>query len=86
MGADMLLFYPAGLVMDRFGRKWTGVPCLLVLSTGVLLIGHADSASALLLGGLVAGVGNGLGAGINMTLAGDFSPRRGRAEFLGVWV
>jgi hypothetical protein len=30
-------------------------------------------------------VGNGLGSGINMTLAGDFSPREGRADFLGVW-
>jgi len=33
----------------------------------------------------VAGFGNGLGSGINMTLAGDFSPQQGRAEFIGVW-
>jgi MFS family permease len=85
MGADMLLFYPAGLAMDRLGRKWTAVPCLLVLSLGVLLVGHAASAPALLAGAVIAGIGNGLGAGINMTLAGDFSPREGRAEFLGVW-
>jgi MFS family permease len=85
MGVDMVLFYPAGLVMDRFGRKWTAAPCLLVLSLGVLLIGRAESYEALLIGGLVAGLGNGLGSGINMTLAGDLSPRQGRAEFLGVW-
>ncbi|MDH5676491.1 MAG: MFS transporter [Myxococcales bacterium] len=85
MGVDMLLFYPAGLVMDRFGRKWTALPCLLVLAVGVLLIGSAGSYEALLVGGLVAGFGNGLGSGINMTLAGDFSPQKGRAEFIGVW-
>lgn len=86
MGVDMLLFYPAGLAMDRLGRKWTAVPCLLILSFGVLIIGHAGDAFVLLLGSVVAGLGNGLGAGINMTLAGDFSPRAGRAEFIGVWM
>jgi MFS family permease len=85
MGVDMLLFYPAGLMMDRMGRKWTALPCLLVLSTGVLLIGHAGSYDAFLTAAVIAGLGNGLGAGINMTLAGDFSPREGRADFLGVW-
>jgi hypothetical protein len=30
-------------------------------------------------------VGNGLGAGINMTLAGDFAPPDARADFIGVW-
>jgi len=85
MGADVLLFYPAGIIMDRFGRKWTAVPCLLVLSLGVILVGHAHDYTSFLWGALIAGVGNGLGSGINMTLAGDFSPRAGRAEFLGVW-
>lgn len=82
---DMLLFYPAGQVMDRFGRKWTAVPSLLLLSVGVFLIGCAETYVTLIVGGVVAGVGNGLGSGINMTLAGDFSPSEGRAEFIGVW-
>lgn len=85
MGVDMVLFYPAGLVMDRFGRKWAAAPCLTLLSLGLLLIGAASSYGELIVGGLVAGLGNGLGSGINMTLAGDLSPRAGRAEFLGVW-
>jgi MFS family permease len=83
--ADMLLFYPAGQVMDRHGRKWTAVPSLITLSVGVLLIGWASGYPSLLLGGIVAGVGNGLGAGINMTLAGDFAPPDARADFIGVW-
>jgi MFS family permease len=28
---DMLLFYPAGYIMDRFGRAWAAVPSMLLL-------------------------------------------------------
>ena len=83
--ADAILFYPVGLAMDRLGRKWSAVPCLLLLSLGVLTIAWADSYAMLVVGGLIAGFGNGLGSGINMTLAGDFAPAKGRAEFIGVW-
>ena len=34
---------------------------------------------------MIAGVGNGLGSGINMTLGADFAPPNQRGEFLGVW-
>ena len=34
---------------------------------------------------MIAGVGNGLGSGINMTLGADFAPPSERGEFLGVW-
>ncbi len=83
--ADALLFYPVGLAMDRLGRKWTAVPCLLLLSLGVLITAWADSYLVLVIGGVIAGIGNGMGSGINMTLAGDFAPERRRAEFIGVW-
>jgi MFS family permease len=71
--------------MDRLGRKWTAVPSLFLMSLGVLLIAWADSYMFLAMGALVAGFGNGMGSGINMTLAGDFAPAKGRAEFIGVW-
>jgi MFS family permease len=83
--ADVVLFYPVGLVMDRLGRKWTAVPSLLSMSLGVLTIAWADTYGMLILGGVIAGIGNGIGAGINMTLAGDYAPEQGRAEFIGVW-
>ncbi|MEX0782621.1 MAG: MFS transporter [Dehalococcoidia bacterium] len=82
---DMTLFYPVGIIMDRKGRKWAGVPCLLVMSLGMLAIPITDSFVGLLLAGLVTGFGNGLGSGINMTLGADFSPAAARGEFLGVW-
>ncbi|MDZ7728926.1 MAG: MFS transporter [Dehalococcoidia bacterium] len=82
---DMTLFYPVGIVMDRFGRKWSAVPCLLVMSAGMLLIPLTGSFATLLFAGLVTGLGNGFGSGINMTLGSDLSPPTGRGEFLGVW-
>jgi MFS family permease len=83
--ADMILFYPVGVVMDRFGRKWAGVPCLVMVSVGLIVIPFTRDFVALLLAGLLIGFGNGFGAGINMTLGSDFSPRGRRAEFLGAW-
>jgi MFS family permease len=83
--ADMTLFYPVGVVMDRFGRKWAGVPCLVMVSVGLIVIPFTRDFVALLLAGMLIGFGNGLGAGINMTLGSDFSPRGRRAEFLGAW-
>ncbi len=82
---DMTLFYPVGVVMDRFGRKWAGVPCLVVMSIGLALVPLTGSFVGLTAAGLVTGFGNGLGSGINMTLGSDFSPSIGRGEFLGVW-
>lgn len=82
---DMTLFYPIGIVMDRLGRKWAGVPCLLVMSAGMLVIPLTGGFGGLAAAGLITGFGNGLGSGINMTLGADFSPAIGRGEFLGVW-
>lgn len=82
---EVLLFYPTGIVMDRWGRKWTGVPCLVLMAIGLMLFPFAHSFTMLLLAGMVTGLGNGFGAGIAMTLGADFSPAIGRNEFLGVW-
>lgn len=82
---DAAIFYPAGAIMDRWGRKWAAVPCLATLATGLMLLPlTADFLSFLGVAGL-AGVGNGFGAGIVMTLGADFSPAGRRGEFLGVW-
>lgn len=82
---DMLLFYPTGSVMDRRGRKWVAIPCLVTLSVGLLLIPLATTATLFVVVAMLTGLGNGMGAGIVMTLGADFSPVRNRAEFLGVW-
>ncbi len=80
-GIDMLLFYPVGLVMDRFGRKWVGVPCLLFIALSLVLLPLTSSFASLALVALLCGFGNGLGSGIVMTLGSDFAPSQRRESF-----
>ncbi|WGW10879.1 MFS transporter [Saxibacter everestensis] len=82
---DMLLFYPAGKVMDRFGRVWIAVPSVVVLALALLMMPLTQSFGSLLVVALVLGAGNGIGSGIIMTLGADVSPRTHRASFLGSW-
>lgn len=85
MAMEMLLFYPAGSVMDRWGRKAVALPCLAIMSAGMLLVPLTGGFISMVIVGLVIGFGNGLGSGIVMTLGADFSPAHGRAQFLGAW-
>ncbi|MEO6411404.1 MAG: MFS transporter [Pedococcus sp.] len=84
-GVEMLLFYPAGSVMDRFGRIWVAVPCVVLLGVGMALLPLTHSALAVTAVALVAAVGNGMGSGIVMTLGADSAPQWGRSQFLGGW-
>jgi MFS family permease len=84
-GIDMLVFYPAGHVMDRKGRRWVAVPSMVIMGTAMLLMPFTTGFSTLLLVSLAIGFGNGIGSGMIMTLGADHSPRHGRAHFLGVW-
>ncbi|MFH1570956.1 MAG: MFS transporter [Gemmatimonadota bacterium] len=84
-GVDMLMFYPAGLVMDRFGRKFAYVPSFAIQSLGMVLIPFTTSLSGLLAAVVLLGLGNGIGAGTMLTLGSDLAPRQARAEFLGIW-
>ncbi|WP_174262630.1 MFS transporter [Variovorax sp. SRS16] len=84
-GIDMLVFYPAGQVMDRKGRRWVAVPSMVIMGLAMLLMPLTAGAFTLLLASLAIGFGNGIGSGMIMTLGADHSPRHGRAHFLGVW-
>lgn len=82
---DMLIFYPAGKVMDVYGRRWVAVPCMLIMGTALLLLPLTQGAGSLVAVALLIGFGNGIGSGIVMTLGADFSPSPGRPQFLGIW-
>jgi len=82
---DMLLFYPVGMIMDRWGRKYAIVPSFLVQGIGLALIPLTGGfASLAAVAGLI-GFGNGLGSGTMMTLGADLAPADARGEFLGMW-
>ena len=82
---DMLLFVPAGVLMDRFGRKVAAVPSFAVMAVGIALIPAASGYLGLLLAAVVVGFGNGLGSGTMMTLGADLAPPGATGEFLGLW-
>ncbi|HWS37107.1 MAG TPA: MFS transporter, partial [Actinoplanes sp.] len=84
-GIDMLLFYPAGKLMDVHGRRAAAVPAMALLGLAHLLLPLAGGPIGLTGAALLMGVGNGLSAGLVMTLGADASPTIGRAEFLGAW-
>ncbi|MEI6759531.1 MAG: MFS transporter [Betaproteobacteria bacterium] len=84
-GIDMLLFYPAGRVMDQLGRRWVAVPSLVIMGAGLLALPLTQDATTLLLAAMAIGFGNGIGSGMVMTLGADHSPRQGCAHFLGLW-
>jgi MFS family permease len=84
-GVDMLLFYPGGAIMDRYGRAFVAVPAMIVLGTGFALLPLAhDVVGIAAIAGLM-GLGNGISAGIVMTLGADAAPRNERAQFLSGW-
>ncbi|GAB2481046.1 MFS transporter [Comamonas humi] len=84
-GIDMLVFYPAGKLMDHKGRRWVAVPSMLIMGAAMLLMPLTTGFATLLAAALAIGFGNGIGSGMIMTLGADHSPRHGRAHFLGVW-
>ncbi|MEO6362327.1 MAG: MFS transporter [Caldimonas sp.] len=84
-GIDMLVFYPAGKVMDRKGRAWVAVPSMAIMGFGLLLMPLTSGKELLLAAALLIGFGNGIGSGMVMTLGADYSPVVGRAHFLGLW-
>lgn len=82
---DTVMFFPAGVVMDRYGRKFASVPSFVVLAVGMALIPLAHNAAELTAVAVILGFGNGIGAGTMMTLGTDLAPKEGIGEFLGLW-
>ena len=82
---DMTLFYPVGLIMDKYGRKWTSVPSIILLSSGFIFLTYANSFTGLMIVGLLLGFANGLGSGAMLTLGSDLSPKNQPGSFLGIW-
>ncbi len=84
-GIEMLLFYPAGRVMDLKGRRWVAVPSMAIIGVALLLMPFTTGYATLLIAATAIGFGNGIGSGLIMTLGADFSPSHGRQYFLAVW-
>lgn len=82
---DMLLFYPSGKIMDRYGRLWVGVPSMVMLGGTLLALPFANTQFALTIVACLMGLANGIGSGILMTLGADTAPAATRTQYLAVW-
>jgi MFS family permease len=82
---DLALFYPAGKVMDRFGRVAVALPSMVLLGGAMMFIPFAGGAAGLTAVALVMGLGNGLGSGIVLTLGADVAPSDATVPFLAQW-
>jgi MFS family permease len=82
---DMLLFYPGGAIMDRFGRVYVAVPSMIVLGLGFMLLPLTSDATSVGLVAALMGLGNGISSGVVLTLGADASPSQNRAQFLAGW-
>ena len=84
---DTLLFPLGGHISDRCGRKAAGVPSLLIMSAGCLLLMVADTVWGVTLASALVGVGNALSSGIVQTVGQDAAPAapKPRSQFLGLY-
>ncbi|MBF6222019.1 MFS transporter [Nocardia abscessus] len=80
-GLDVLCAYPAGHLMDRYGRRFIAVPSLVILAAAYLAVPLTDSVLTLSIAAVVMGIGN----GVIMTIGADIAPATSRAEFLAAW-
>ena len=81
--AEVVLAYPGGVLLDRFGPRAAAILSLIVSSTGLFF--YSISEVLYVPGTLLLSVGTGLNSGLAMTLGLGVAPNDGRSEFLGLW-
>jgi MFS family permease len=83
---DIALFYPSGVLADRFGRKWSAVPSMALYAVGLALLPLASGFYSLLAVAVLLGFANGIGTGVVMIIGADLARASGRhGQFLGLW-
>ena len=79
-----LLLPFAGSVSDRFGRKTTIVPGLLIVSIALLVLGTSPMLTLFVVGMALYGLGNGINGPTPVAYVGDISPRSRQSIAQGV--
>ncbi|MCL2317013.1 MAG: MFS transporter [Actinomycetia bacterium] len=85
MAAEVLLFFPGGVITDRAGRWWATVPTMVIIGACFLALPATQAAWTIAALSFLLGVGNGVSSGIVSTLGADVSPDVGRPQFLAGW-
>lgn len=86
---DFGLFYTSGQIMDRWGRMWSAMPCMVGLGISYLVLSltHSLPTNVTWFIGVAMfmSLANGIGSGILMTLGADLADKSNPAPFLGAW-
>lgn len=82
---DMALFYPAGKIMDEYGRLAVVLPAMVILGGSMMTLPLTVGIVSLTIVAITMSLGNGIGSGIMMTLGADAAPLNNRVRFLGIW-
>lgn len=80
-----LFAYPNGIIADRYGRKRSLVPGLLLLSLASLVLAGGDFYKALLIAVGIKGLGEAMSLGTTQTYAMDLAPDNARGAYIGLW-
>ncbi|QQT70485.1 MFS transporter [Brevibacterium casei] len=84
-GLELVFMFLGAYIKDHLGRVATLVACLTIFGAGFIAMVTMPTLVGMIVAVGIMAVGNGLGAGVNMTIGADLSPAVGRARFLGIW-
>ncbi len=76
--------FPNGILVDRFGRKMSLVPGLLIAAGAALILSRMGDFNSALLGMAVLGMATAMTMGATQAFAMDLAPEDKRGAFLGV--
>ncbi|WP_409483308.1 MFS transporter [Arsenicicoccus dermatophilus] len=82
---ELVLLWPSGVALDRWGRTPVVVTAMGLMSLGLCLAPWQATPAWLFAAAMLIGLGDGTGSGIIKTLGVDVAPTHGRARFLGWW-
>jgi MFS family permease len=81
----LLISFPNGVLVDRFGRKRSLVPGLLLAGVAAALLALVVDFRTALQAAAVFGIAQSMTQGANQTYAMDLAPEDRRGAFLGMW-
>ena len=82
---DWALFFVAGTMLDKFGRKSTAIPSLIMFIIALSFVSLTKTYSELIIVSILFGFADGISIGLLMTIGADLAPAECRSQFLGFY-
>ena len=82
---DISLFYIAGYIMDKYGRRYTMIPSLLFFMISNFIVSWCTSFELLVFNSVLFGISDGFATGLIGTIGADLAPKYCRSKFLTIY-